>query len=47
MVAIILKKRGEEWFKELDKKRHETIKTNKGYYQTVIEALQHEIELNQ
>lgn len=47
MVAIILKKRGDKWFKELDTKRHEIVKTNKAYYQTVIEALQHEIELNQ
>ena len=37
--ATIIRKRGQEWFDDLNKRSRETIKVNQGYYKEVKEKL--------
>jgi len=39
MIDRVVLKRGQKWFDDLQKKRHEIIKTNKKYYEEIIKEL--------
>jgi hypothetical protein len=39
MITRVVLQRGQKWFDDLQKKRHEIIKTNKKYYEEIIKEL--------
>jgi hypothetical protein len=41
--AKIILNRGQNWYDQLDRTRHEIIRVNKGYYEEILEELENEL----